>query len=177
MVYVLLVSTTYPANEIQCLKTWEAIRKRPSMYLGDMSNPGVVNTVLDEALSMVRWQLLEGDKITEVKIVADGLQFRIEDNGPGWPTDMVGNKRVIERWLTDVGSSRHHWGVPVAVALSKYVYFETTTPALQTWVQELRDGIPFEPLKRRYLQENPRPGTVLMCRLDPDFFPPERSST
>lgn len=77
----------YSATNIQILEGLEAVRKRPAMYIGDVSERGlhhlvyeVVDNSIDEALAKF---------CTEIYVtIHDNGYISIKDNGRGIPVDI-----------------------------------------------------------------------------------------
>jgi DNA gyrase subunit B len=171
----------YSANNIQVLEGLEAVRKRPAMYIGDISTKGlhhlvyeVVDNSIDEALAGYASHI-------EVTINEDN-SITVVDNGRGIPVDMheKEHKSALEVVLTvlhaggkfDKGSYKvsgglHGVGVSCVNALSTYLRAEVRRGG-KVYMQEYAYGKPTSELK--VIGDADTTGTSITFKPDDSIF-------
>ena len=173
----------YSAKNINVLKGLEAVRKRPAMYIGDVSSRGLhhlVNEVVDNSIdeAMVGYC----DQI-DVQINKDG-SVTVSDNGRGIPVDMhpVEKRSALEVVMTvlhaggkfdkssyKVSGGLHGVGVSVVNALSEWLKVEVRRDG-KIYFQEYKRGIPVKPVKEIGKTKRGERGTTTTFYPDSEIF-------
>lgn len=173
----------YGADSIQVLKGLEHVRKRPAMYIGDVSSRGlhhlayeVVDNSIDEALGGYC------DKIS-LTINKDN-SITVIDNGRGIPTGMhpTEKKSALEVVMTvlnaggkfdrntyKVSGGLHGVGVSVVNALSKWLKVEVKREG-KIFAQDYKAGVPTGPVKEIGKVNIKDTGTITTFMPDDSIF-------
>ena len=175
------IESNYSASNIQVLEGLEAVRKRPAMYIGDISEKGLhhlINETVDNSID----EAMAG-YCTDIEVtINEDNSVTVEDNGRGIPVDMHEklHKSALEVVMTvlhaggkfDKGSYKvsgglHGVGVSCVNALSSHMMSQVFRNG-KIYQQEYEKGKPLYPVK--VVGETDKRGTRQQFWPDGSFF-------
>ena len=178
------VTEDYGAAQIQILEGLEAVRKRPSMYIGSTSSQGLHHMVYEIVDNAVDEALAGHCTLIQVYLNPDG-SVTVRDNGRGIPAGIqtktglsaiqvvftvlhAGGKFDDSNYK--VSGGLHGVGASVVNALSSHLHVQVDQDGF-SYAQSYERGIPAAPVKQLGPCSPGTHGTTVTFIPDQDIFP------
>ena len=178
------VTEDYGAAQIQILEGLEAVRKRPSMYIGSTSSQGLHHMVYEIVDNAVDEALAGHCTLIQVYLNPDG-SVTVRDNGRGIPAGIqtktglsaiqvvftvlhAGGKFDDSNYK--VSGGLHGVGASVVNALSSHLHVQVDQDGF-SYAQSYERGIPAAPVKQLGPCSQGTHGTTVTFMPDQDIFP------
>ncbi len=175
----------YDENSIVVLEGLEAVRKRPSMYIGSTSINGVYQIIYEVIDNSIDEALAGFCNRIDIKIFKDGT-IQVSDNGRGIPIAIhpQTKKSSLETVMTvlhaggkfgskggyKISGGLHGVGVSCTNALSEYMSTQSFI-GNESYIQEYHKGIPQYQVKKQNNTIGKEHGTVQTFKPDTSIFP------
>lgn len=178
------VTEDYGAAQIQILEGLEAVRKRPSMYIGSTSSQGLHHMIYEIVDNAVDEALAGHCTLIQVYLNPDG-SVTVRDNGRGIPAGIqtktglsaiqvvftvlhAGGKFDDSNYK--VSGGLHGVGASVVNALSSHLHVQVDQDGF-SYAQSYERGIPAAPVKQLGPCSQGTHGTTVTFMPDQDIFP------
>lgn len=173
----------YGAKQIKVLKDLEAVRKRPSMYIGSTGPRGLhhlVNEAVDNSIDEVLAGYCQNIKVT----IHSDNSITVVDDGRGIPVapHPVYKKSALELVMTSlhaggkfdnkiyrVAGGLHGVGISVVNALSEWLEAKVAREG-RVWRQRYKRGKPLTKVECIGEVPSPKNGTEISFKPDPEIF-------
>ncbi len=175
------MTNSYTGEQIEVLKGLEAVRKRPSMYIGNTAERGLHQLVYEAVDNSVDEALANFAKTVRVVLYKDN-SVSVEDDGRGIPVDIHAEEKMpaVEVVMTilhaggkfgkggyKVSGGLHGVGISVVNALSEWMITRVKRDG-NIYEMRFARGITVQKLKK--IGKTEETGTFQWWKPDPEMF-------